>query len=109
MKRRYTTKSLFAIIAIVSVVLWAAYVKTEHTITLPNASALNFKTGDPVSIIHKTKGTKQPVFYVRNENVVDLVAHPAGCGITFRASAFTKLNLWLQGYDNLIALPGIHK
>ena len=68
-----------------------------------------FKEGAPVSIIHKTKGDKHPEFYVKNEELIQKQADGIGCRITIRATPFTKMTLWLQGYENLVCLPGIHK
>ena len=106
--KRFTLKSLLLLIALVAFGLWFCFVKTECTIALPNHAVASFEKGANISIIHKTKGLKHPVFYVKNERIIDLSNHGSTCDFTFRASSLTKVKLWMQGYESLSALPGTH-
>ncbi|MEL7500593.1 MAG: hypothetical protein AAFN77_23575 [Planctomycetota bacterium] len=107
--KRYTTRALLLLMAIISVILWATCVQSEHTISLSHQIMTGFKEGDTVSIIHITKGDTFPVFYVKNQQLIQVQDDGSGCKITFRATPFTKLRLWLQGHENLLALPGVHE
>lgn len=83
--------------------------QSEHNISLLNQTMTGFNVGDNVSIIHKTKGDKHPVFYVKNEQLIQKLPNGNGCKIIFRATPITKLRLWLQGNENLLVLPGVHE
>lgn len=107
--KRYTIRFLLLVIALISVLLWATFVKIKHNISLSNQSFASLHEGDNVSIIHKTKGDKSPVFYIKNETLIHIEPDGSNCKITFRATPYARLRLWLQGNENLLALPGVHE
>ena len=106
--KRFSLKYLLLLIALIAVIFWFSFSKSQYTAVLPNNTAIPFSVGFNVSIIHSTKGDKIPVFYVKNEPILDMSNSGSTCEFTFRASNLTKVKLWMQGYENLMALPGTH-
>ena len=106
--KRFSLKTLIAIVTIACFVLFANFVNLPHTIDLA-AQPTDVEIGNPISLIHRTKGTTSPVFYVKNASVTEIEHSESGCAVSFRTSLVAKFNLWIQGEENLLALPGVHE
>jgi hypothetical protein len=107
--KRFSLKLLFFVVTVCCFLLFVKFVDLPHTIDLATPTPNGIAVGSPISFIHKTKGDKTPVFYVKNATVTSIDNPDAICSVSFRTPMVNKISLWIENQRDLIILPGSHK
>ena len=102
--KRFTTKFLLAVTAIVSIILWATCVKTNWNISLVDQSVFNFREGDRVNVLRSPFGGLHARHYIINQEIVDRGTYDGRHFVTVRATAVTKFKHWLSGGEDLLVV-----